>query len=163
MAWTNAKTAIVVGTAVILAAGTTTLVVKHQHQQQPAGPISENSWAFKGYATPEAALQTSLWAMSKGDMKTLTAGYTPEFQAQFMETAGNGKSDSQLGAMFTQVAGIIGDFQIDRQETVSSDELILHFRSSGQLGNASVPMKKIGNEWKINGNLASDSQKPGAH
>src|SRR5207248_1557432 len=86
MAWTKAKTATVIGATIILAAGTTTLALKHQPTAKE--PIPQESWANVKYATPEAAFQSSLWAMSKGDVKALDAGYTPEFKNQFMETAG---------------------------------------------------------------------------
>ena len=73
-----------------------------------------------------------------------------------METAGKGKSDSELAAMFIQIAGMIGDFQIVSNEMTTTDEAILHFRAR-RMGNASVPMKKIGGEWKMNGNITTDS------
>ena len=153
MAWTKVKTAAVIGVVVLVAAGTTTAVVKHQ--SQPKGPIQEQSWRFMKYATPEAALQTSLWAMSKGDVKTLRASFVLEFQNQFMETTGKGKSDAELSAKSIQLANAIGDFEVVRQEVVSSDEVILHFHSA-RVGNASVPLKKVGSEWKVNGNITSE-------
>jgi RNA polymerase sigma factor (sigma-70 family) len=145
MAWTKAKTAIVAAVAVILAAGTTTLAVKHQHRAKE--PMM--------YATPEAALQSSLLAMSKGDMKMVLASFTPEFQKAFMETAGKGKSESDLAAQNIKIAAMIGNFQAVSNEVISSDETILHFLSS-QMGAATVPMKKIEGEWKINGNVTTD-------
>jgi Sigma-70 region 2 len=87
--------------------------------------------------------------------KTLQASYTMEFGNQFLETAGKGKSDAELAAMFTQIASAIGDLQVISNEVVSSDEIILHFRS-GRMGSASVPTKKVGGEWKINGNITTD-------
>ena len=154
MAWTKAKTVLVAGAAIVLAAGTTTAVMKHQ--AQPKGPIPETAWRNMKYATPEAALQTSLWAMRQGDVATLKVSYTPEFQEQFMATAGKGKSDADLSAMCIQLAGAIWDFEVIRQEPVSSDEVILHFHSA-RAGMAEVPMKKIGSEWKINGNIVTDA------
>jgi hypothetical protein len=142
----------VAGVVVILAAGTTTLAVKHQ--QTATGPIPQTSWAFKKYATPADTFQSALWAMSKGDIKTLTASYTTEFGNQFMETAGKGKSDNELAAMFTQIAAAIADFQAVSNEVVSVDETILHFHSS-RLGDAIVPMKLIQGQWKINGNITT--------
>ena len=68
--------------------------------------------------------------MSKGDLKTVTASYTTEFGNQFMATAGKGKSDHELAALFTQIAGMIGDFQVVSPEAAASDETILHFHSS---------------------------------
>jgi RNA polymerase sigma factor (sigma-70 family) len=150
MAWTKAKTAIVAGVAIILAAGTTTLVVKHQHRAK--GSMM--------YATPEATLQSSLLAMSKGDMKMVLASFTPEFQKAFMETAGKGKSESDLAAQNIKIAAMIGSFQDISNEVISSDETILHFLSS-RMGAATVPMKKIEGEWKINGNVTTDGPSHG--
>jgi RNA polymerase sigma factor (sigma-70 family) len=157
MAWTKMQTVAVVGVAVILATGATGLVIKHAHQQLAREPLPEKSWAFKGFATPEATFQSAFWAMSKGDLKTVTDSYTAEFGNQFMETAGKGKSDAELSALFVQIAAAVSDFRVVSKETLSQDELVLHIRST-HMGNTSVPMKKIGNEWKINGNLATDQQ-----
>ena len=154
MAWTKAKTAIVIGGVLILAAGTTTGLVIHH--RQPAGPLPEAAWKFRGDTTPEAAFQSALWAMSKGDVKSLSTLYTPEFMDRFMQTAGKGKSDSELSIMFTQIAGAIGDFEVTGQEAVSEDEVVLHCRML-RMGNMSVPLKKVGDKWKINGNLATDT------
>ena len=51
--------------------------------------------------------------------------------------------------MNIQIAAMIEDFQVVSNEVVAPDEAILHFHSR-RLGNASVPMKKIQGEWKIN-------------
>jgi len=48
-----------------------------QNAQQPEYFAKEN-WTFAGYATPEAALQTFLWAMRQADLKTLQASVTAE-------------------------------------------------------------------------------------
>lgn len=144
MAWTKAKTAIVAGVAVILAVGTTTLLVIHEHRAKES----------MQRATPEAALQSSLRAMSQGDMKMVLASFTPDFQSQYMATAGKGKSGPELGAMNAKIAAMIGEFQAVSNQVVSGDEAIVHFRSS-QLGEASVPMKRIQGEWKIDGNITT--------
>ena len=154
MAWTKMKTVAAVGVAVILATGTTGLVIQHRHQTDR--PIPEKSWAFKGYATPEAAIQSSFWAMSKGDVNALAACFTPEFSDRFMETARKQKTDDELAAMFVKVAATFGNFRVTRREMLTNDELILHLWST-HIGDASVPMKKVEGEWKINGDLKSDN------
>jgi RNA polymerase sigma factor (sigma-70 family) len=156
MAWTKAKTAIVVGVA-ILAVGTTTLVIQHRHRSKTASPVAAstaNQVPFAGYATPEATFQSWLETMSKGDLKGYLASITPEGQNRFLETAGKGKSESELVAMNIKIADMFGDFQVISNEIVSSDELILHVRST-RLGNVIVPMKKIESEWKISGNITA--------
>jgi len=69
-----------------------------------------------------------------------------------METAGKGKSESELGAMNTQIATMIGSFQTISNEVVSSEEAVLHIRA-GRMGDARVPVQKIQGEWKISGNI----------
>ncbi|HET7626485.1 MAG TPA: sigma-70 family RNA polymerase sigma factor [Verrucomicrobiae bacterium] len=147
MAWTKMKTAIVVGTVIIFAAGSTSLVIKHQHQVKGAG---------SGYTTPEAAFQSSLSTMSKSDMKIILANFTPEYMGHFMETVGKGKSDAELAAIFAHDALILKDIQVVSNEAISGNEVMLHFHSA-RIGNEMVPMKKIGDEWKINGDLTSDT------
>jgi hypothetical protein len=147
MAWTKAKTVIVAGVAVILAAGTTTWAVK----QYQAGPASQSAQAAK-YATPEATYQTWLSAMGKGDLKGFLACLTPDGQSSYMQTAGQGKSEKEITDMNIKIAGMLGDFQITSKQTVSADEIIVHFHSA-RLGNGSMPMQQVQGEWKISGNL----------
>jgi RNA polymerase sigma factor (sigma-70 family) len=147
MAWTKIKTIAVVGVAVILAAGTTTsLVIRHHHQaEQPR------------FDTPEATFQSAFGAMSRGDVKAVGASYTAEFKDEFLATAGKGKSDAELVTMFAQIAGALGGFQVVSHESKSDDELILHIRTA-RMPDAAIPMKKVGSEWKINGNITVGKQ-----
>ena len=56
-----------------------------------------DSWAFAGYASPDAALQSSLWAASKGDLKTVVGGTTGEMQKE-MEKDLETKSESEVSS-----------------------------------------------------------------
>jgi hypothetical protein len=155
MAWTKAKTVIVAGVVVILAAGTTTWAVKQYH----AGPASQSAQAAK-YATPETTYQTWLSAMGKGDLKGFLACLTPDGQNSYMQSAGQGKSEKEITAMNIQIAGMLGDFQITTNQIVSDDKAILHFHSA-RLGNGSIPMQQVQGEWKISGNLTVGSDDRG--
>jgi hypothetical protein len=152
MAWTKAKTVIVAGVAVILAAGTTTLAVK-QYQAHEAGPLSFEASAK--YATPEATYQTLFAAVSKGDLKGFLACLPPKGQSNYLATAGKGKSESEMDDMLLKLGAIMKDFQISSNQVVTGDSIILHFRSR-RLGHATLPMRQIQGELKINGNLTTD-------
>jgi hypothetical protein len=158
MAWTKAKTTVVLGAVVFLAVGATGVIVQHHHQRRIPG-ASINA-ASVGYATPEAALQSALWAMSQGDLNALRESCTPEFRERHLAALAKTKSESQLAATFKQAAAMIGNFQIVREEFLSGDELILHIYSD-RVQNASVRLKRIDGEWKIDGNLASENNRPG--
>ncbi len=153
MAWSKVKTVAVVGVAVIFFAVTTTgLVIKHQHQIKNFMP--EKFAVIPGYATPEAAFQSALLAMKVGDVKTVEQSYTTEFGQQFMTTAGKGMSNRELVTMFQQIASMLENSKIISKEDTSDDEMIIHIRAP-RMGFASVPMKKVGDEWKINGNITT--------
>ncbi len=157
MAWTNVKTAVVVGVAVIVAASTTGVMIQTHHHHDYKNPLPENSWANAGYATPEAAFETTFWAMRSGNVKAVEASYTTEFGDQFMQTAGKGKSEAELTALFKQIADRIATIQVDSEEQTGPGQLILHIQC-GSLGTAVVPMKQVGAEWKLNGNIVTEKQ-----
>src|SRR5437879_3898354 len=94
MTWTKLKTAVVVGVITILAAGTSTIVIQTvKAQTNAAKPSGKPSpFAFAGYATPEASVQSMLWAGSRGDFKKFLAACTPEQVERFMAKMA-GKSD----------------------------------------------------------------------
>jgi RNA polymerase sigma factor (sigma-70 family) len=153
MAWTKTTTtAVVIG--VILAGGATALIIQHQHRPAIPVPVQQKAGASMNFSTPQDAFQSWLAAMGKGDLQATLASFTPEGQVSFMQTAGKGKSESDLVAMNTKIAQMMGNTQVASNQVVSADQSILHLRSD-RLGNVSVPMKKIGNEWKINGNITA--------
>jgi RNA polymerase sigma factor (sigma-70 family) len=155
MTWTKVKTAVVVGLAVIAAASTTGVMIQTHHHNYK-NPLPENSWANAGFATPEAAFETALSALRNGDMKTLQASYTTEFGDQFMQTAGKGKSDAEIAALFKQIAGRIATFQVDHEEPTADGKLLLHFHCA--IGNAVVPLRKVGTDWKLDGNIVTEKE-----
>lgn len=99
MAWTHAKTAIVVGAGILLAAGTTTVVVTqiHNHSNQVVSnkiPDNDNSiyWnSSKLFALPPniLALRQSHFANARGAIVAVQAGL---FHKQECRMAGAGQS-----------------------------------------------------------------------
>jgi len=152
MAWTKLKTAVAVSTIVLLAAGTATVTVQHAkaNAQSP-------SLGFAGYATPEASIQSLLWAGSRGDFKGFLAGCTPEQSQRFMDKMA-GKSDEQIAAEAKAWANALKDFKITGKDVISQNEVHLHIHATPSAeglhsGKVIVVMEKIGNEWKQKGDL----------
>src|SRR6185437_6642031 len=79
MAWTKTKTAIVTGVVAILALGTTTTIVRYHTQHARASwpqsvdagltEFPKDAWHFAGYADPESAFMSCMWAVNMGDTK----------------------------------------------------------------------------------------------
>ena len=163
MAWTKMKTAVVIGAVILLAAGTTTtMVVYHQHrplpEPQPVSPLvtdfPKGSWYFAGFANPQSALVSGLWAQSKTDSKTFLSCLSPEahqkqqqeFKARMKNT---GKSEAQVYAESARRMDKTLGFRILGQEVVSENQVLLHLYIQGNEIKIDAKMVKVGNEWRL--------------
>ena len=148
--------------AVVILAGTAFLIVRHHghrpHAQPPhaAGAyILKNQFAFAGYATPEAALESMLWAYLNGDYDMVMSSVGPKDQADLKKQFGGNpkRFKSQMRRESTQFKGA----QILARKTVSADKVELKFQivepggSGGRVTTNCMiqPLVKIGNEWKL--------------
>src|ERR1041385_2029762 len=124
-------------------------------QQQPnlaAGDlVTVESLAFAGYATPEAAFQSTLSADAKGDFKTFLEGFTPE-RRQDEEKGITGKSESELATKAAEAAThfATAKVQILASKLVADDEAkLVVFLPEEKNELSTFTMKRIAGEWKI--------------
>ena len=110
------------------------------------------SWAFVGYASPDAALQSSLWAANNGDVKTVLAGATGQLQ-QDIEKELSGKSEDEMSVKaMDEVIGFQSVRILDR--TVQPDgTALLTVEFDGQYDNhtGKLLLQRVGNDWKLAG------------
>lgn len=152
MAWTKLKSAMVVGAIALLAAGTATLTVEGVKTRAGSSTL-----AFSGYATPEASVQSMLWAGSRGDFKGFLAACTPE-QIKRFESKMAGKSDAEISREAKAWANALKDYKITQKDVISDSEVHLHIHATPSAeglhsGKVIVVMQKIGDEWKQEGDL----------
>ncbi len=153
MAWTKLKTAAAGAAIALLLTGTATVVVQKVYSQTDTAKASgSSSLVFAGYATPEASIQSSVWAGSVGDFQKFLAGCTPE-QAERMKKRMAGKSDEQIKQDAMAWANSLAGYKITQKEVKSDDEVHLHIQAKPSqdglhTGKVIVIMKKVGNEWK---------------
>jgi hypothetical protein len=115
------------------------------------GYYAKENWAFTGYATPEAALQSVIWAMREGDTKTLLASVTPEELARMQKEWGD-KSEAQVSADARRGTDKISGIRILESKTLSEDEVVLSvFAAGGEDKIQKISMKRYGSEWKMAG------------
>jgi len=110
--------------------------------------VNRESWTFAGYASPESAFQSAVWAMSNGDVKTYLAGLSPAGQ-EFKEA--QDKSESELGARNKKELERVTAYKIIEKETVSDSEVMLTVYAQGENGTVRFRFHRIGNEWKMAG------------
>ena len=161
MAWTKMKTAAVAGMVILLAAGTTTVMIHHQHRQLPEPqPVASSqaefpkeSWRFAGYADPESAFESTFWAMSQGDAKTYMATLAPH-GGLFREAQGKSEDEIVAGNRRT-VEGLTG-YRIIDKKIVSADRVILTVLPETATGQGpkrpgKLVILRIDDEWKVSG------------
>lgn len=121
--------------------------------------VPRASWAFSGYTTPEAALQSVLWSMSQGNLESfrssLTSGGRERISSQF-----EGKSDSEMAASLADEIRDLTELPID-EKRVSADGTVSFVISSrvstGETDDgttvqvkddALMSFKNVGGQWR---------------
>ena len=108
----------------------------------------KTSWAFAGYATPEAALETYFWALNKQDTKSYKASMTTSALQDAGETIE--QSISEAAPELKKFSG----YRILGIQMIAADEIIFEIAPEGGQskddGSDDITIKKIGTEWKVN-------------
>jgi len=134
-------------------------------EQLAKARAAPNFWAreqltFAGYAEPEAALKTMLWAISNGDLKSFRACWASgsEIAARLGNELGD-RSEVEVAAlgkaMTESLGSCIGFHILDKQEK-SPDEVILKLSFDGEGAARKFAVKRSRGEWK----LASTEEAP---
>ena len=122
-----------------------------QNSQEPDYFAKEN-WLFAGYATPDAALQSSLWAMREGDLKTLQATMTPDGWARIGQGTGNEELAAKIEEEIKRKVGDTSGFRILERKAISEDEVVLRIHADGggsSTGDQNIIFKRLDGEWKV--------------
>jgi hypothetical protein len=126
-------------------------------QQLAEARAAPNFWAkeqlaFAGYAEPEAALKTSLWAMNNGDIKAYLACWAagPVVSAAFENLREKGEAEmaAEGKSLAENLAPSIGFHIVDKQ-VKSADEVILILSCDGEGKTRKFVVKRVGSEWKL--------------
>jgi hypothetical protein len=113
--------------------------------------VPREAWAFAGYATPDDALRSAVWAMSSGDPNTFLASLSPRERAR-TEKQWKDKSDEQIAAEGRREMEKMSGFHILDRQVVADDEVTLRVFAEGDEGDVRrMRMKRFGSEWKIDG------------
>jgi RNA polymerase sigma factor (sigma-70 family) len=128
----------------------------NQTSQGPLGQTNfpRDSWTFAGFATPEAALQSFMWAKSRGEVKTAFSAATPELKQELMERYFKDKTDEEISATLVDSAKDQTGIQILKKMAAAEDQVIyqIHIDGTPDASYSLVTMKKIDGEWKVSGN-----------
>jgi hypothetical protein len=116
----------------------------------PAGYWPKESWTFRGFATPQDAFLSSLWAANNGDIKTLLNSVTGDTQAQIQKDMEN-KSESEMAARAQQEVAKMNSCQIISQEPQPDGTVLLNVSldDGDKSQTAKLIMQQVGADWKL--------------
>ena len=112
----------------------------------------QGSWRNLGYGSPDAAMQTVLWAGNNGDVTNFAASMTDEAQTSLTNLY-QGKSASEASVRLADETFGLQSVQILSRETVDDNTVVLTVELENQDGfqNVKMLMKKESGEWKFAG------------
>jgi hypothetical protein len=112
------------------------------------------SWAFAGYASPDAALQSSFWAADNGDVKTFLSGTTGEMLKNVQEQM-DGKSETEASAKAMAEVASLKSVRVLNREAQDDATVVLTaaFEEETRVETNRLIMKKIGTDWRLSGHL----------
>jgi hypothetical protein len=115
--------------------------------------LAKEQFAFAGYATPESTVRSVIWAMNRGDVKSLAASLPPENRAVFEKRLAE-QSEASVAAetkrMQEAFSPLIG-FRILDQQATSATQVVasVSFDEEGESVIRKFELQKFGNEWKL--------------
>jgi len=112
----------------------------------------QGSWTFKGFGTPAAALQSSLWAANNGDVKAVLASTTGGLHQMIeQDLADKPETEASVRAM-DEVMGF-KSVRVLGLQTQSDDTALLSVAMELQNSTQTMQMlmKKVDGNWKIAG------------
>ena len=121
---------------------------KQGAKQYPPDYIKRDAMGDAGLATPEAAVQTFFWAMTRGNYQRFKDCLSPEAMKVLAD-----ESEEKFTASSAEASKVLPGFRIADKQVISADEVKLTIELMPGVENASqgMTLKHIGNEWKLGG------------
>jgi len=124
----------------------------------PAGElVPREGWSFAGYATPEAAFRSTMFAHSQGDYQMFLASLTGDLARDNRKEL-ESKTPEQFSENLRRETANFTGYRILETDQVSAEETVLLIYYAGESDTERVAIRKVGNEWKVAGPA---SPKPG--
>ncbi len=110
-----------------------------------------DSWTYEGFATPEAAMKSFMWAKSVGDINTVLASGTTELRQEVENAYFKDKSQAERKAILLENVQNVTGVEILKKMALSEDQVILqaHFGGAPDKTYSILTMVKLDGEWKV--------------
>ena len=115
------------------------------------GFVPKESWSHSGFATPEAALQTLLWAVREGQIQAVAECMSPESRPWFEREFAHKSEEAKKKALQDGLGQLVqtGGYRLLNKEEVADDKVLLGIQAVAGGTVAKVVLRRFGNEWKF--------------
>ena len=118
----------------------------------------KDSWGFRGYATPDATVESVLWGMMHGDKDTILRAFSPEMLDEMQKQLDKNDLAEEAKKMNN------AEFRVLDRRQLSDDEMVLTLyvtRQEDPNGKAHASTEKtvfqrINGDWKVTKKAAPD-------
>jgi hypothetical protein len=124
----------------------------------PLAVYPKAAWAFAGYATPEAALQSFLWANANGDIDTMLTCLTADAQKQIAKSIGD-KPASEVAETMKNKMTEYTEFRLLSKNAISDTEVELGIWND-KSGTDKMFFEKIDGQWKFSPEARAKAAQP---
>src|SRR6185369_14185231 len=115
------------------------------------GYVAKETWSHSGFATPEAALQTLLWAVREGQINAVAECMSPESRPWFEKEFAHKSEEAKKKALQDGLGQLVqtGGYRLVDKEEVADDKVLLGIQAVSGGTVAKVVLRRFGNEWKF--------------
>jgi len=111
----------------------------------------KDSWAYRGYSTPDATIESTLWAMANGDKDTILKAFAPDMLTNMMKHLDGKEFAEEVKKMN------MAEFRVLDRQQLSPDEMVLTIYTARQDENGNnvnnsqeqTVFQRINGEWKV--------------
>ncbi len=114
--------------------------------------LPKASWTFAGYATPETAVQSMLWAGLSGDAEAILNSSVPEARNEANTQAAKDRMATIISGNMKRWTGL----RILEKQTLADDEVAFTVHAQGVDSIFKLKFKRIGTEWKHSGESSAE-------
>ena len=125
---------------------------------QPA-QFPRESWSFSGYASPESALVSAIWAMKEGNPETYLNSLTPKEQER-MALVWQNKAENEIADKHKSDVSKIAGLRVVARQNLSPTEVIMNVYLEGPDRMEKIRMNQVGQDWKFGGFIREPQPAP---
>jgi hypothetical protein len=129
-----------------------------QRRLDPANDyLLKAAYTYAGFADPDSALQSMMWAGSTGDAKTILACFPPEaFQDELRTQAQQKQAVEVISRCTSRWSG----YRILNRQNFGDDRMVASIAYQTAAGGTiagKTKMRRVGKDWKFDGELNADT------